>query len=64
MIPRSSDAIKDIIVAGVFIAFAVLFPGPTLISGNSDLRGIALGIGLGWLVKSIIDHKKGVKSEA
>ena len=63
MIPRSKEAIKDMAISGAFVALAVLVPGQPILSSDS-LREIALGAGLGWLIKSIIDHLKGVKSEA
>ena len=43
----------------------VLLPGALLDKGfEAHVGGIALGIGIGWLVKSIIDHSKGVQRES
>lgn len=61
MIPRSKEAIKDMVVSGAFIMFGIVIP-PTDVFSIS-LGGIFVGMGIGWLVKSIIDHLKGVKSE-
>lgn len=57
-IPRSKEAIKDMVIAGAFIAMGLLLPGALIDSDfQSHLGGIALGIGLGWLVKSFIHHQ-------
>lgn len=65
MIPRSKVAINDMVIAAAFIAMGVLLPGSLLDKGfEAHVGGIALGIGIGWLIKSIIDHKKGVSSES
>lgn len=60
MIPRSKEAIKDMVMGGGFIALSFIFPG----QASTEVNGIVLGVGLGWLIKSVIDHLKGVKSEA
>ncbi|HNO76226.1 hypothetical protein [Nitrosomonas mobilis] len=59
-LPRSKEAIKDTVVSSAFVAMGVLMPGGMLDSNNFQvhLGGIAIGIGIGWLVKSIIFHKK------
>ena len=65
MIPRSKAAVQDTLIAGAFIAMGALLPGSLLDKGfEAHVGGIALGIGIGWLVKSIIDHTKGVKRES
>lgn len=65
MIPKSKEAVQDTLIAGAFIAMGALLPGSLLDSGfEAHIGGIALGVGIGWLVKSIIDHTKGVKRES
>lgn len=65
MIPKSKEAVRDTLIASAFIAMGSLLPGSLLDRGfEAHIGGIALGIGIGWLIKSIIDHKKGVKREA
>lgn len=65
MIPRSKEAVRDTLVAGAFIAMGALLPGSLLDKGfEAHVGGIALGIGIGWLIKSIIDHAKGVQCES
>lgn len=65
MIPRSKGAIQDMVIAAAFITMGVLLPGALLDKGfEAHVGGIALGIGIGWLVKSIIDHSKGVQRES
>lgn len=62
VIPKSKELIQDMLIASAFIVMGVLLPGSLLDSGfEAHIGGIALGVGIGWLVKSIIDHKKGVK---
>lgn len=65
MIPRSKEAVRDTLIAGAFIAMGVLLPGSLLDKGfEAHIGGIAMGLGIGWLIKSIIDHSKGVKRES
>lgn len=65
MIPRSKEAVRDTLIAGAFIAMGALLPGSLLDKGfEAHVGGIALGIGIGWLIKSIIDHAKGVQCES
>lgn len=65
MIPRSKESIRDYIVASAFVALGILLPDSPLDKGfEAHLSGIAMGMGIGWLVKSILDHQKGVKREA
>ena len=65
MIPRSKEAIRDYVIASAFVALGTFLPGLLLDKGfEAHVGGVALGIGLGWLIKSVIDHTKGVKSES
>ena len=62
MIPKSKEAVRDTLIASAFIAMGSLLPGSLLVKGfEAHIGGIALGIGIGWLIKSVIDHTKGVK---
>ncbi len=63
MIPRSKEAIRDYVIASAFLTLGAILPGSLLDKGfEAHIGGVVLGIGLGWLNKSIIDHTKGVKS--
>lgn len=65
MIPRSKAAVQDTLIAGAFIAMGALLPGSLLDKGfEAHVGGVALGIGIGWLVKSVINHSKGVQRES
>lgn len=65
MIPRSRESIRDYVIASAFLALGALLPGSLLDRGfEAHIGGIVLGIGVGWLIKSVIDHSKGVTSEA
>lgn len=65
MIPKTKEAVRDTLIASAFIAMGSLLPGSLLDKGfEAHIGGIALGIGIGWLIKSFIEHNKGVKREA
>jgi len=65
VIPRSKAAVQDTLIAGAFIAMGALLPGSLLDKGfEAHVGGIALGLGIGWLVKSVINHSKGVQRES
>jgi membrane associated rhomboid family serine protease len=65
LIPKSKEAVRDTLIAGAFIAMGVLLPGSLLDRGfEAHIGGIAMGLGIGWLIKSIIDHSKGVQRES
>lgn len=65
MIPKSKEFIREALISGAFIAMGALLPGSLLDKGfEAHVGGIALGVGIGWLIKSIIDHTKGVKRES
>jgi len=57
--PQSREAIRDMVIAGAFIAMGILLPNG-IASGNfaSHIGGIALGTGIGRLVKSFITYKQ------
>lgn len=57
-IPNSKEAIKDYIFAGLLIAAGVLSTDNPLTDGfDTHLSGLAIGIGVGWLIKSIFAHR-------
>ncbi len=56
--PHTRSFIRDVVIAGGFVAIGILAPGSPIEGGfDTHLGGIALGIGLGWLIKSCIDLK-------
>lgn len=64
MIPRSKEAVKDTLIACAFMSMSFLLPPALLINGfEAHIGGIALGIGIGWLVKSFIAEKQHDVSE-
>jgi membrane associated rhomboid family serine protease len=55
-LPHSPRFIRDVIIAGGFVAIGILAPGSPIEGGfEAHLGGISLGLGLGWLIKSFID---------
>lgn len=64
-LPHTKEAVKDTVVAAAFMTMGALLPGSLLDKGfEAHVGGIVLGIGIGWLIKSIIDHNKGTEREA
>ncbi|SEJ01829.1 hypothetical protein [Nitrosomonas eutropha] len=58
-IPHSKEAIRDMVIAGAFVAMGILLPnGVTDGDFASHIGGIALGTGIGWLVKSFIGYRQ------
>ena len=58
-IPRSKEALKDTFIACAFMAMGGLMPDSLLSSGfAAHMGGIAMGVGIGWLVKSLISNAK------
>ena len=65
MIPRSKEAIRDYVIASAFLSLGAFLPGSLLDKGfEAHIGGVVLGIGLGWRIKAMLDHTKGVKSES
>jgi len=65
VIPHSKEAVRDMLISGAFIAMGALLPGSLLDKGfEAHIGGIALGIGIGWLVKSFINYEKGAQHGA
>jgi len=59
---KTNGFILNLIIAGAFIAIGLLSPGSSLTSVegfSANITGIATGIGLGWLIKTLIESKKG-----
>ena len=59
-LPHTRGFIRDIAVAGGFIAIGILAPGSPIQNGfEAHLGGMSLGLGLGWLIKSFIETQRG-----
>ncbi|MDP2762576.1 MAG: hypothetical protein Q8O64_19615 [Sideroxyarcus sp.] len=64
---KSKNFIVDLVIAGGFIALGVFVPGSTLTDANgfaANIAGVSTGLGIGWIVKTFIDYKKGVQIES
>lgn len=55
-IPRSKESIRDLVIGAVLILLGLLAPGTVV---DSHISGIAIGLGLGWGIHSLITNKKG-----
>jgi Na+-transporting NADH:ubiquinone oxidoreductase subunit NqrD len=65
MIVKSQAAVADTLIAAACIVMGTILPGSLLDSTfQAHVGGIAIGIGVGWLVKSMIEHAKGAKHES
>jgi hypothetical protein len=52
------------VISAGFIVISVIAPAPPIaLSFAANISGVSLGLGLGWLIKSIIDHILGVRGE-
>ena len=57
-LPHTHSFIRDVVITGGFIAIGILAPGSPIEGGfEAHLGGIAVGLGLGWLIKSCVDLK-------
>ncbi len=57
MIPRTKACLNDLLIAAAFLAMGFFLPGSILDKGfYAHLGGIAIGLGVGWMIKSIIAH--------
>ncbi|MBV2186682.1 MAG: hypothetical protein KUL88_19340 [Rhizobium sp.] len=57
-LPHTSGFIRDVAIAGGFIAIGILAPGSPIENGfEAHLGGISVGLGLGWLIKCFVDLK-------
>lgn len=55
-LPHTRGLVRDIAIAGGFIAIGILAPGSPIENGfEAHLGGISVGLGLGWLIKCFID---------
>lgn len=55
MLPNSKPAMTDFVIAAVFFGLGVLLPGALLDTGfQAHVGGIAVGAGIGWLVRSLL----------
>jgi hypothetical protein len=60
----NKEYIKNLIIAGVFIALGILLPGSTITDQTAfaaNITGISTGIGIGWLIKTIFGQKPAKK---
>jgi membrane associated rhomboid family serine protease len=57
-LPHTRGFIRDVVIAGGFIAIGILAPGSPIENGfEAHLGGISIGLGLGWLIKCFVDLK-------
>lgn len=63
MIPRNKKTVNDLLVAAALIALGLLLPNELQGAGfQAHLGGVAVGIGLGWLIKSLIENKSRIEN--
>ncbi|HCJ50244.1 MAG: hypothetical protein GW936_01590 [Gallionella sp.] len=62
----NKNYIKNLIIAGAFIALGIFLPGSTIADQaafTANITGISTGIGIGWLIKTVFEQKP-AKQEA
>ncbi len=58
-LPHSRRFIREVVIAGGFVAIGILAPGSPIEGGfDAHLGGIAVGLGLGWLIKSCLAYQE------
>ena len=59
-LPHTHSFIRDVVIAGGFIAIGILAPGSPIEGGfDAHLGGIAVGLGLGWLHRASVVRSRG-----
>lgn len=56
----NKEFIKNLVIAAAFIALGLFMPGSTMTDSAaliSNITGIATGIGIGWLLKTLMEQK-------
>lgn len=57
--------LKDVFIGCAFMTMGFLLPGSLLTSGfEAHIGGIAMGVGIGWIVKSYIARATKVTTQA
>ena len=52
---KKAALLRDVLIGSAFMTMGALLPGSLLTSGfEAHIGGIAMGVGIGWLVKSFI----------
>lgn len=62
----NKEYINNLIIAGIFIALGILLPGSAITDQaafTANITGISMGIGIGWLIKTVIEQKQKVKQK-
>ena len=62
----NKNYIKNLVIAGVFIALGIFLPGSSITDQaafTANITGISTGIGIGWLIKTVFEQKP-AKQEA
>lgn len=54
---KKAALLRDVLIGSAFMTMGALLPGSLLTSGfEAHIGGIAMGIGIGWVVKSFITN--------
>lgn len=62
---QNKQFIKNLIIAGIFIALGLFMPGSTVTDMTAfiaNITGISTGIGIGWLLKTFMEQKAATTS--
>jgi hypothetical protein len=60
----NKEIIKNLVIAASFIAIGGFMPNSTLTDPttfSANVAGISMGIGIGWMLKTLIEQKSAKK---
>ncbi len=60
----NKELIKNLVIAAAFIALGTFMPNSTLTDPttfSANVAGISMGIGIGWMLKTLIEQKSAKK---
>lgn len=63
-LPRTKAFTKDLLVSSALMVMGTFIPGSVLDQGfQAHMGGIAIGLGLGWLIRAILGNSQEVSSQ-
>lgn len=63
-LPRTKEFTKDLLVSCALMVMGTFIPGSVLDQGfQAHMGGIAIGLGLGWLVRAILGNAPKISSQ-
>lgn len=60
--PRNKGVVTDLLIAAAFITMGIFSPGDLFNNPPEHIGGLAMGLGIGWLIRSFISSKGETKN--